>query len=99
MRGAGEIIITSISYEGTFKGLDLELIKFVSSLTSLPITYSGGFGKVKDLDELVNDNILLSGLALGGVLHYKKLTVNQIRKHAQDIGISVRKLWKRRLIF
>ena len=50
MRGAGEIIITSISYEGTFKGLDLELIKFVSSLTSLPITYSGGFGKVNDED-------------------------------------------------
>ncbi len=91
-RGAGEIIITNISKEGTFKGLDLELIKLASSLTSLPITYSGGFGKLEDLDELINKNILLSGLALGGVLHYEKLSVNQIRKHALNKGIKVRQL-------
>jgi cyclase len=91
-RGAGEIIITSISKEGTFKGLDIELINLASSLTSLPITYSGGFGKLEDLDELINENINLSGLALGGVLHYEKLSVNQIRKHALSKGIKVRQL-------
>ena len=89
--GAGEIIITSISKEGTFKGLDIELINLASSLT-LPITYSGGFGKLEDLDELINENINLSGLALSGVLHYEKLSVNQIRKHALSKGIKVRKL-------
>ena len=91
-RGAGEIIITSINNEGTFKGLDLELIKFASSLTSLPITYSGGFAKVEDLDDLINENIFLSGLAIAGALHYERLSVCKIRQHASNIGLKVRKL-------
>tara|TARA_A100001011_G_C14313937_1_gene847003 strand:+ start:1443 stop:2195 length:753 start_codon:yes stop_codon:yes gene_type:complete len=91
-RGAGEIIITSINNEGTFKGLDLELINLVCSLTSLPITYSGGFSKVEDLDDLIYENISLSGLAIAGALHYKRLSVNEIRQHALKLGLKVRKL-------
>ena len=91
-RGAGEIIITSINNEGTFKGRDLELINLVCSLTSLPVTYSGGFSKVEDLDDLIHENISLSGLAIAGALHYKRLSVNEIRKHALKSGLKVRNL-------
>ena len=91
-RGAGEIIITSISKEGTFQGLDIELLRFISSLTNLPVTYSGGFGKLFDLNDLVKENLFISGLAIAGTLHYEKLTIKEIRNHAQRIGIDVRKL-------
>ncbi len=91
-RGAGEIILTSINNEGTFKGLDLELINLACSLTSLPITYSGGFSKVEDLDDLIYKNISLSGLAIAGALHYKRLSVNEIRQHALKSGLKVRNL-------
>ena len=91
-RGAGEIIITSISKEGTFQGLDLELIRFISSLTNLPVTYSGGFGRLFDLNDLVKENLFISGLAIAGTLHYEKLKIKEIRNHAQRIGIDVRKL-------
>ncbi|HAU2070032.1 TPA: glycosyl amidation-associated protein WbuZ, partial [Legionella pneumophila] len=51
--GAGEILLTSIDQEGTRKGFDLELVKQVSSMVSIPVIASGGMGKLEDLTEVV----------------------------------------------
>ena len=63
-RGAGEVIITSVSKEGMKKGLDLELIKIVSEIVNLPITYSGGLGNINHLDVFKDLDLKLSGLAI-----------------------------------
>ncbi len=91
-RGAGEIIITSVSKEGMMNGLDTELINLVSENVNLPITYSGGFGNVKHLDVLTDLNVRLSGLAISGSLHYNKVDVNEIRTKLKDINVKVRSL-------
>jgi len=41
---------------------------------------------------LIYENISLSGLAIAGALHYKRLSVNEIRQHALKLGLKVRKL-------
>ena len=43
-RGAGEIMLTSIDRDGMAIGLDLDLIKFISSNISVPLIASGGCG-------------------------------------------------------
>lgn len=52
--GAGEIIIQSISNEGTMNGYDLNLISEVSQYTTIPIVALGGAGKMEDFAKAIN---------------------------------------------
>ena len=45
-RGAGEILLTSIDQEGTGTGYDLELIKMVTEVVTIPVIAHGGCGSV-----------------------------------------------------
>ena len=70
--GAGEILITSIDNEGTGDGCDIELLKKVRSLVSIPIIGHGGVGKSNHIDEAVN----LAGVnavAIASIIHYGAL--------------------------
>ena len=47
-RGAGEILLTSMDFDGTKAGYDIELTKAVSDAVSIPVIASGGAGKMED---------------------------------------------------
>jgi cyclase len=49
--GAGEIFIQSIDRDGAMNGLDVELLKQVTSMTSLPVIGCGGAGSYEHLRE------------------------------------------------
>lgn len=70
--GAGEIIITSVDREGTGEGFDLELIKKVASVVSVPVIAHGGAGKLKDIQDAGDINGV-TGISLASMLHYKTL--------------------------
>tara|TARA_B100000575_G_C23100398_1_gene634844 strand:- start:41 stop:781 length:741 start_codon:yes stop_codon:yes gene_type:complete len=64
--GVGEIFFQSINNDGTYKGYDLELIKFVSKNTTVPIIPCGGCSSFDDFNNL--DNIEgVNGYAAGSV--------------------------------
>jgi cyclase len=46
--GIGEIFINNIEKEGTFSGFDLDLIKLVSGLVSVPVIANGGARDISD---------------------------------------------------
>jgi imidazole glycerol-phosphate synthase subunit HisF len=50
--GAGEVIITSVDHEGSMSGYDLELIRKIRSLVSIPIVANGGAGKLTDFEQV-----------------------------------------------
>ena len=58
--GAGEILLTSMDKDGTKTGYDLELIKAISSLVSVPVIASGGVGNLDHLYEGFNIGLALS---------------------------------------
>tara|TARA_B100000315_G_C14492177_1_gene548125 strand:+ start:292 stop:1056 length:765 start_codon:yes stop_codon:yes gene_type:complete len=87
--GAGEILLTSVDNEGTRKGFDIELIKTVSLAVNLPVIASGGMGNVQHLTDVVNEGYA-DAVAIADVLHYNRLSINDIRKRASDSGLSVR---------
>ena len=52
--GVGEILLTNIAMEGTWKGFDYELLKSVSRELSVPLIVHGGAGCKKDVEDAVN---------------------------------------------
>ena len=87
--GAGEIFLTSVDNEGTRKGFDLELIKTVSNEVNVPIIASGGMGCFEDFEKVIN-YAKADAIAMSGVLHYKRLSISEIRKYALDNNFNVR---------
>jgi len=91
--GAGEIILTSVDQEGTAKGFDVELIKAVTDIVSIPVIASGGMGKLEDADGAINDGNA-DAIAMAHILHYNHFSINEIRSHCQSQGIPVRKYYQ-----
>lgn len=87
--GAGEILLTSVDKEGTQKGFDSKLIKQVSKEVNIPVIASGGMGSISDFGESVNE-AGADAVAIAHMLHYKKLTVKEIKQFAMSNNIPVR---------
>jgi cyclase len=47
--GAGEIVLNSVDQDGVMNGMDLELIREVSALLSVPLIAVGGVGSLEDI--------------------------------------------------
>jgi len=87
--GAGEIMLTSIDYEGTKKGFDLQLNKAVSEAVSIPVIASGGAGKTSDITELmVESNV--DAAAVASLFHYDLVTISEVKIGLSAEGIKVR---------
>ncbi|MBP9196737.1 MAG: imidazole glycerol phosphate synthase subunit HisF [Saprospiraceae bacterium] len=51
--GAGEILVSNIDRESSWKGLDVELIKSVTSVSTVPIIVTGGAGSTDHIKEAI----------------------------------------------
>lgn len=87
--GAGEILLTSIDKEGTRKGFDVDLVKAVTEIVSVPVIASGGMGSIGDLLAVVRDGGA-DAVAMADILHYKRAQITDIRKSAENAGLKVR---------
>lgn len=70
-RGAGEILLTSIDREGTWKGFDVELIRQVADAVTIPVIAHGGAGNLQHIGEAVKTGHA-SAVALGSMVVYQK---------------------------
>lgn len=89
--GAGELLLTSIDQEGTRKGFDLDLVQQVSQAVSIPVIASGGMGGLEDLTDVIHKG-KADAVAMADVLHYKRLSLSEIRSYALENDIHVRAL-------
>lgn len=87
--GAGEILLTSVDREGTFRGFDCDLVRAVSTSVPIPVIASGGLGSAGDLEKVASRG-KADAVAVAGALHYRKLTVQDLRSAAVQHGIPVR---------
>lgn len=49
--GAGEILINSISHDGTMNGYDLDLIRLLADIVKIPVIACGGAGNINHFKE------------------------------------------------
>ena len=73
--GAGEIIITSVDFEGTGKGFDISLISQMSKMLSIPVIAHGGAGKVEDISLMLKDSDV-DAVSIASILHYNYVENN-----------------------
>lgn len=69
--GVGEILLTSIEREGTWSGLDHDLIAAVSRSVSVPVIAHGGANSEEDIVKAVRTSGA-SAVALGNMVVYQK---------------------------
>lgn len=51
--GAGELLLTSVSHEGSMKGYDIDLIRKVAAATKIPVIAHGGAGTMEHFGEAI----------------------------------------------
>ncbi len=87
--GAGEIFLTSVDQEGTYRGFDIELIRAVSNEVRIPIVASGGMGTLSHADDAISRGGA-SAIAIAALLHYDKIALADIKQGLSDLGHHVR---------
>ena len=87
--GAGEILLTSKDADGTKEGYDLEMTKAVTEAVNIPVTASGGAGKLEHLYEAVVD-AGASAVLCASVFHFGEITIPEAKQYLKSKGIPVR---------
>lgn len=79
--GVGEVLITSVDREGTRRGLDLDLLRRVHEVTSIPVIISGGFREPRNFSEAVSAGA--DAVAVADALHFKRFSIDEIRSQSE----------------
>jgi cyclase len=87
--GAGEILLTSMDYDGTKNGYDISLTKKVSEAVSIPVIASGGAGILAHFFDCFHEAGADACLA-ASIFHYQEYSVGQVKEYLSKRGISVR---------
>jgi len=87
--GAGEILLTSKDADGTKDGYDIEMTRLVSESVDIPVTASGGAGKLEHFYEAVTKGKADAVLA-ASVFHFGEYKIKEVKDYLLGKGISVR---------
>lgn len=87
--GAGEILLTSMDYDGTKNGYDLALTKAVSDCVHIPVIASGGAGRSEDFYDVLAGAGADAALA-ASIFHYQEYSIRQVKEYLSQKGVLVR---------
>lgn len=89
-RGVGEILLNSMDMDGTRAGYDLELIRKVREISSVPVIASGGAGDIDDFGRAIESGA--DALLAASVFHFGIYRINEIKRDLRRKGFTVREL-------
>tara|TARA_R110002050_G_scaffold54685_11_gene123568 strand:+ start:340 stop:1101 length:762 start_codon:yes stop_codon:yes gene_type:complete len=84
--GVGEILLYSVDRDGTWDGMDNELINQMSTNTHLPIISCGGVGNIKDVEDGIMNGS--SGVAIGSMCVYSKKNMGVLIKFPKQNDVE-----------
>lgn len=87
--GAGEILLTSIDFDGTKAGYDIELTAQVAGKVSIPVIASGGAGSLEDIYQALTVGKADAALA-ASLFHFKELEIREVKEYLRSRNIAVR---------
>lgn len=87
--GAGEILLTSMDYDGTKDGYDLELTASITKSINIAVIASGGAGKLEHFYEVITKAGADACLA-ASIFHYQEYSVRQVKEYLASKGVAVR---------
>ncbi len=87
--GAGEIVLNSMDADGVKRGFDLDMLRAIGGVVTLPIIASGGAGKMEDFVELFKLPCVDAGLA-ASIFHRREVAINDLKRYLSENGVPVR---------
>ncbi len=90
LRGAGELLLTSMDRDGTTAGYDLELTAAVAAAVAVPVIASGGAGTLDHLVEALEAGA--DAVLCASIFHFGQHTVAEVKRHLAHAGIAVREV-------
>ncbi|GAF74648.1 unnamed protein product, partial [marine sediment metagenome] len=87
--GAGEILLTSMDRDGTKDGYDIEITRKVAEAVSIPVTASGGCGKLEDFYKALTEGKAEAALA-ASVFHFREFSIKQVKDYLRSKGVAVK---------
>lgn len=86
--GAGEILLTSVTHEGSTNGYDIELMKLFKDQLEIPVILNGGMGKPEHAVEAIENGA--DAVAAAYIFHFSQYTPNDIKHSLSTNNINVR---------
>jgi len=87
--GIGEIIINSIDRDGTKDGYDIELIRSIQNVSSVPIIALGGAGNFDHMSSVLNQTNI-SAVAAGNIFHFTEHSTAVAKAYLEKSNIAIR---------
>jgi cyclase len=87
--GAGEILLTSMDFDGTKDGYDIALTREISGSLKIPVIASGGAGSCEDFLEVFKKGLADAALA-ASIFHYGEYSIKSIKKYLKARGVNIR---------
>lgn len=88
-RGAGEILLTSMSSDGVQKGFSLDITAAVCDMVNIPVIASGGAGSMEDFYDIFNKTNAAAALA-ASVFHFGDIQIPALKQYLQNHKIPMR---------
>ncbi len=88
-RGAGEILLTSMDCDGEKGGFDIALYQAVGEAVEIPITASGGAGKMEHFAEVFKETAVSAALG-ASIFHFREVEIATLKIFLSQCGIPMR---------
>jgi cyclase len=88
-RGAGEILFTAMTRDGTKDGFDIRANRTLSETLHIPVIASGGAGNMQHFSDVFLQAEVDAALA-AGVFHYGEIKIKDLKLKLKKDGIAVR---------
>lgn len=89
IRGAGEILLTSMDHDGTKSGFAVKLTRKVSRAVSIPVIASGGGGNESHFLDIFASGAADAALA-ASIFHYKEVEISHLKSELKKNYLPIR---------
>lgn len=88
--GAGEIVVNSIDTDGVKGGFDIEMLRAVLDVVSVPVIASGGAGNAQHFTRLFKELPDISAGLAASIFHFGEVKIPDLKGELNNNGIIVR---------
>lgn len=89
-RGAGELLVNSIDADGTKQGFDLDLVRAMREVSTVPLIASGGAGALEHFPPAIAAGA--DAVLAASVFHNAEFTVGDVKRELAAAGVAVREV-------
>jgi cyclase len=86
--GVGEILLNSMDADGTKSGFDLEMLRAVRAVVSVPVIASGGAGAIAHFAPAIEAGA--DAVLAASVFHFGELRISEVKDSLREAGHPVR---------